>query len=122
MKGNTRKLTDLKGKVVLLDFSVFQSPAGAPHNMMLRELYNKYAKDGLEIYRYLSTQTSTTGKTAAGNLPWVCVRDGNGVYSTNVAVYNVRQVPYILLINRNNELKLRGEDIKDLEASVKSLL
>jgi hypothetical protein len=26
------------------------------------------------------------------------------------------------LINRNNELKLRGEDIKDLEASVKSLL
>ena len=40
VKGNTRKLTDLKGKVVLLDFSVFQSPAGAPHNMMLRELYN----------------------------------------------------------------------------------
>ena len=30
VKGNTRKLTDLKGKVVLLDFSVFQSPAGAP--------------------------------------------------------------------------------------------
>lgn len=51
VKGNTRKLTDLKGKVVLLDFSVFQSPAGAPHNMMLRELYNKYAKDGLEIYQ-----------------------------------------------------------------------
>ncbi len=26
VKGNVRKLTDLKGKVVLLDFSVFQSP------------------------------------------------------------------------------------------------
>ena len=61
-------------------------------------------------------------KTAAANLPWICVRDGNGVYSTNVAVYNVRQVPSIFLINRNNELKLRGEDIKDLEAAVKSLL
>ena len=36
MKGNVRKLTDLKGKVVLLDFSVFQSPAGSPHNLMLR--------------------------------------------------------------------------------------
>ncbi|KAB6344286.1 peroxiredoxin, partial [Bacteroides xylanisolvens] len=61
-------------------------------------------------------------KTAADNLPWVCVRDGNGVFSTNVAVYNVRQVPSIFLINRNNELKLRGEDIKNLEAAVKSLL
>ena len=90
--------------------------------MMLRELYNKYAKDGLEIYQVSLDADEHYWKTAAGNLPWVCVRDGNGVYSTNVSVYNVRQVPSIFLINRNNELKLRGEDIKDLEASVKSLL
>ena len=120
--GNVRKLTDLKGKVVLLDFSVFQSPTGAPHNMLLRELYNKYASQGLEIYQISLDADEHYWKTAAANLPWICVRDGNGVYSTNVAVYNVRQVPSIFLINRNNELKLRGEDIKDLEASVKSLL
>ena len=122
VKGNTRKLTDLKGKVVLLDFSVFQSPAGSPHNLMLRELYNEYAKQGLEIYQVSLDADEHYWKTAADNLPWVCVRDGNGVYSTNVAVYNVRQVPSIFLINRNNELKLRGEDIKNLEAAVKSLL
>lgn len=122
LKGNVRKLTDLKGKVVLLDFNVFQSPAGAPHNLMLRELYNTYSSQGLEIYQVSLDADEHYWKTAAGNLPWVCVRDGNGVYSTNVAVYNVRQVPSIFLINRNNELKLRGEDIKDLEAAVKSLL
>ena len=122
VKGNVRKLTDLKGKVVLLDFSVFQSPAGAPHNLMLRELYNEYAKQGLEIYQVSLDADEHYWKTAADNLPWVCVRDGNGVYSTNVAVYNVRQAPSIFLINRNNEFKLRGEDIKDLEAAVKSLL
>ena len=122
VKGNVRKLTDLKGKVVLLDFSVFQSPAGSPHNLMLRELYNEYAKQGLEIYQVSLDADEHYWKTAADNLPWVCVRDGNEVYSTNVAVYNVRQVPSIFLINRNNELKLRGEDIKDLEAAVKSLL
>ena len=122
VKGNVRKLTDLKGKVVLLDFSVFQSPAGSPHNLMLRELYNEYAKQGLEIYQVSLDADEHYWKTAADNLPWVCGRDGKGVYSTNVAVYNVRQVPSIFLINRNNELKLRGEDIKDLEAAVKSLL
>ena len=122
VNGNVRKLTDLKGKVVLLDFSVFQSPAGSPHNLMLRELYNEYAKQGLEIYQVSLDADEHYWKTAADNLPWVCVRDGNGVYSTNVAVYNVRQVPSVFLINRNNELKLRGEDIKNLEAAVKSLL
>ena len=122
VKGNVRKLTDLKGEVVLLDFSVFQSPAGSPHNLMLRELYNEYAKQGLEIYQVSLDADEHYWKTAADNLPWVCVRDGNGVYSTNVAVYNVRQVPSIFLINRNNELKLRGEDIKNVEAAVNSLL
>ena len=91
VKGNVRKLTDLKGKVVLLDFSVFQSPAGAPHNLMLRELYNTYASQGLEIYQVSLDADEHYWKTSAANLPWVCVRDGNGVYSTNVAVYNVRQ-------------------------------
>lgn len=121
-KGNVRKLTDLKGKVVLLDFTVFQSPAGSPHNLMLRELYNEYAAQGLEIYQVSLDADEHFWKTSANQLPWVCVRDGNGVYSTNVAVYNVRQVPSVFLINRNNELKLRGEDIKDLEAAVKSML
>lgn len=121
-KGNVRKLTDLKGKVVLLDFTVFQSPTGSPHNLMLRELYNEYAAQGLEIYQVSLDADEHFWKTSANQLPWVCVRDGNGVYSTNVAVYNVRQVPSVFLINRNNELKLRGEDIKDLEATVKSML
>lgn len=122
VKGNIRKLSELKGKVVLLDFSVFQSPAGAPHNLMLRELYNKYASEGLEIYQISLDADEHFWKTSADNLPWICVRDGNGVYSTNVSIYNIRQVPAVFLINRNNELKLRGENIKDLEAAVKSLL
>ena len=62
VKGNVRKLTDLKGKVVLLDFSVFQSPAGAPHNLMLRELYNEYARHWESpeppLLRYLVTRSS----------------------------------------------------------------
>lgn len=122
VKGNVRKLTDLKGKVVLLDFTVFQSPAGSPHNLMLRELYNEYAAQGLEIYQVSLDADEHFWKTSASQLPWVCVRDGNGVYSTNVAVYNVRQMPSIFLINRNNELKFRGEDIKNMEATMKSLL
>lgn len=122
MKGNIRKLTDLKGKVVLLDFTVYQNAVAAPHNLMLRDLYNKYAADGLEIYQVSLDADEHFWKTSADNLPWICVRDENGIYSTNAALYGVAQLPALFLINRNNELKARGEDIKDLEASIKSLL
>ena len=122
MKGNSHKLSDLKGKVVLLDFTVYQSQAGAPHNLMLRELYNKYADKGFEIYQVSLDADEHFWKTSANNLPWIAVRDGNGIYSNYAATYNVQQVPSIFLINRNNELKARGEDIKDLESEIKSLL
>lgn len=122
IKGNIRKLTDLKGKVVLLDFSVYQTQTGAPHNLMLRELYNKYATQGFEIYQVSLDADEHYWKTSADNLPWVCVRDENGVYSSNAAVYNVKQVPAFFLVNRNNELSSRGEDVKDLETAIKALL
>lgn len=122
MKGNIRKLTDLKGKVVLLDFTVYQNAVAAPHNLMLRDLYNKYAADGFEIYQVSLDADEHFWKTSADNLPWVCVRDENGIYSTNAALYGVAQLPALFLINRNNELKARGEDLKDLEASIKSML
>ncbi len=122
IKGNVRKLTELKGKVVLIDFTVYQSAVGAPHNMMLRELYSKYAAKGLEIYQISLDADEHFWKTSADNLPWICVRDGNGMYSTSAALYNVQQLPTVFLVNRNNELSARGENIKDLDAAIQKLL
>lgn len=122
MKGNAHKLTDLKGKVVILDFTVYQSAVSASHNYMLRDLYDKYASRGLEIYQVSLDADEHYWKTTADNLPWVCVRDANGIYSSVAAAYNVQNVPTLFLINRNNELSARGETIKDLDAAVQKLL
>ena len=122
MKGNAHKLTDLKGKVVILDFTVYQSAVSASHNYMLRDLYDKYASRGLEIYQVSLDADEHYWKTTADNLPWICVRDANGIYSSVAAAYNVQNVPTLFLINRNNELSARGETIKDLDAAVQKLL
>lgn len=122
MKGNVKKLTDLKGKVVILDFTIYQGPVSASHNYLLRELYDKYAAQGLEIYQVSLDADEHYWKTTADNLPWVCVRDANGIYSSFAASYNVSSVPTLFLINRKNELSARGEGIKDLDAAVKELL
>lgn len=122
MKGNVRKLSELKGKAVILDFTIYQSAVSASHNYMLRDLYDKYAGQGLEIYQVSLDADEHYWKTTADNLPWVCVRDANGIYSSVAASYNVQGVPSLFLINKNNELSVRGENVKDLEAAVKSLL
>lgn len=122
IKGNVRKLSELKGKAVILDFTIYQSATSASHNYMLRDLYDKYASQGLEIYQISLDADEHFWKTTTDNLPWICVRDGNGVYSTVASAYNVQSVPSIFLINKNNELSARGETIKDLEAAVKALL
>jgi peroxiredoxin len=120
--GNQHRLTDLKGKVILLDFTVFQSEAGVSHNYVLRELYNKYADKGLEIYQISLDADEHFWKTSASNLPWICVREAYGIYSNSVAMYNVRQAPTCFLINRKNELSIRSENVKNLEEEIKKML
>lgn len=122
MKGNVRKLSELKGKAVILDFTIYQSAVSASHNYMLHDLYDKYAAQGLEIYQISLDADEHFWKTTADNLPWICVRDASGVYSSVAASYNVQSIPSVFLINKNNELSARGETIKDLEAAVKALL
>lgn len=122
LKGNTRALTDLKGKVVLIDFTVYNNAMSAAHNLALRELYNKYASQGFEIYQISLDGDEHFWKTSADNLPWVCVRDANGAYSSYLSLYNVTNLPAVFLVNRSNELSARGENIKDLDEAVKKLL
>ena len=50
-KGKQRKLSSLKGKVVLLDFHVFATENSPARILLLRELYNKYHAQGFEIYQ-----------------------------------------------------------------------
>ena len=120
LQGNEHKLSDLTGKVVLLDFTVYQSDFSANHNYMLRDIYDRYHERGLEIYQVSLDTNEHFWKLTADNLPWICVRDELGTNSRNVASYNVQSIPTIYLINREGELHASQEST--LDAAVKSLL
>lgn len=122
VRGELRNLTDLKGKVVLLDFTIYNHAQSAQRNMLFREIYDKYKDQGFEIYQISLDTDEHFWKTNADNLPWICVRDANGVYSTNVSLYGVTAVPTFFLIDRENTLSKRNDDIKDVETEIQKLL
>ena len=122
VNGNVRTLSELKGKVVLLNFTTYQDKMSGTYNLALRELYNKYSAKGLEIYQISLDGDEHFWKVASDNLPWICVRDAKGVYSTYANLYSVTQLPTIFLINRSNELSLRATPQTDLEAAINKLL
>ena len=122
IKGNVRRLTDLKGKVVLVDFTMYNSAASAARNLALREVYDKYHSKGLEIYQVSFDPDEHFWKTSADNLPWICVRDATGAYSRYVSLYNIQNLPSVFLVDRENTLSARGENVQDIEAAIRKLL
>ena len=122
INGETKHLTDYKGKVVLIDFTAYGTPSSGARTLALRELYNKYSSQGLVIYQVSLDTDEHFWKTACDNLPWVCVRDPQGPYSTYVNIYGVTALPTAFLVNKNNELVLRLNEKSDIEAEIKKLL
>lgn len=122
INGETKHLTDYKGKVVLIDFTAYATPSSGTRTLALRELYNKYSSQGLVIYQVSLDTDEHFWKTACDNLPWVCVRDPQGPYSTYVNIYGVTTLPTAFLVNKNNELVLRLNEKSDIEAEIKKLL
>ncbi len=120
--GQTRKLTSLKGKVVLLDFHVFAAKGSTERIMRLRDLYNKYHAQGLEIFQVSLDPDEHFWKESVAALPWVCVRDANSTGSEYLTQYNIQTLPTFFTIDRNNVLQKRDVQIKDLDAEIKSLL
>lgn len=121
-KGHVRKLSDLKGKVVLLDFHMFAGEGSLKRIMMLRELYNKYHAQGFEIYQVSVDPDEHFWKTQTAEIPWISVRDEDGTNSQVLAQYNVQSIPTFFIIGKDNVLKKRDAQIKDLDAEIKSLL
>ena len=121
-KGQVRRLTDLKGKVVLLDFHIFGTEDSPKRIMELREYYNKYHDRGLEIYQVGLDGDEHFWKQQTAALPWVSVYDPEGLDSENIVRFNVMNIPTFFLVDRNSSLYKRDVQITDLDTEIQKLL
>lgn len=120
--GNQRRLTDMKGRVVLLDFHVFGAEGSTQRIMKLREIYNKYHSKGLEIFQVSFDPDEHFWKTQTAALPWICVHDDAAMNSNLLTLYNIQQLPTFFLVDKSNVLYKRDTQIKNLDAEIQSLL
>ena len=120
--GDSISLSKFAGKVVLLDFTMYEDAKISSRNINMRELYKKYHDKGFEIYQISYDTREHFWQQSASNLPWTCVRDGEGAHSSYIRLYNVQTLPTFYLINRENEITLRDVQIENVEAEIEKLL
>ena len=120
-KGRVRRLTDLKGQVVLLDFHVFGQKESPARILALRELYNKYHDRGFEIYQVSLDGDEHFWKQQTEALPWISVRTDE-TNNSFLTVYNIQTLPEFFLIDRGNNLVSRSQQIKDVDTAIQKLL
>lgn len=104
--GKVRRLSELRGKLILLSFTTSTYPQFKILNRELVEIYNKYHDRGFEVYQVSLEDNKATwiGAVAEQRLPWISVSDLKGPESPAVGLYNVKKVPTNILIDRQGHI------------------
>lgn len=123
--GNIRRLSDLRGKVVLLDFWASWCGPCRRESPNVRNVYNKYHDLGFDIFSVSLDRDANSWKKAIQDdqLVWPNhVSDLKYWSSEAAAIYGVRSIPCMFLLDREGRIvakDLRGEA---LERAVKQML
>lgn len=122
--GKRHKLSDLKGKVILLSFTASNLPELNILNRELVEVYDRHAAQGFEVYQVsLDTDKAQWIRSVSQQrLPWISVSDQLGGDSPAVKLYNVRTIPANFLIDREGNIVRRNVAPAQIEAAVAECL
>lgn len=121
-KGVERTLSDLRGKVVLLDFTAYALKGTRERTLLMREMYDKYHNRGLEIYQVSLDADRHFWVQQTEALPWVNVYCQDGINNDIVNLYQVNALPCYFLIDKDCNLVARMENIPDLEKAIQKEL
>lgn len=123
-KGKIRKLSDLKGKTVLIDFWASWCGPCRRENPNVVEAYKQYNKDGFEVFSVSLDKTKQSWMDAIekDGLIWPNhVSDLQWWQSAAAKDYGVQSIPFTVLVDKNGIIlghNLRGRQLRDRLASI----
>ncbi len=124
LKGDSIKLSSLKGKVLILDFWASWCGPCRFSNKHLVKLYNKYKDKGLEILSVSLDEEEKDWKKAVtkDKITWVQGIDRGGWDAMAAIKWQVDALPASFLVNRNGDVVAINLEKDELEKKLKELL
>lgn len=124
-EGDTLNLTDLRGKVVLIDFWASWCGPCRRENPRVKALYEEYKDQGFEILGVSLDRDKNRWVQAIeqDGLTWYHVSDLKYWQSQAARTYGVSSIPHTVLVDREGNIaakKLRGRALEDKVAEMVS--
>jgi len=121
INGKTLRLSDLRGKVVLLDFWASWCGPCRRANKGLVALYKKLQAKGFEIYSVTLDEDKNEWQKAiaADKITWLQVIDANG---RNAAALRIQEIPAGFLLDKQGKVVAIDLEGRELEYRVNKLL
>ena len=123
--GNIRKLSDLRGKVVLIDFWASWCGPCRRESPNVRNVYQKYHDKGFEVFSVSLDRDANSWKKAIKDdqLVWPNhVSDLKYWSSEAAAIYGVRSIPAMFLLDREGRIVAKDLRGPALENAVREML
>lgn len=126
VSGQTKALSTLRGKVVLLDFWASWCGPCRKENPNVVSVYNKYNAKGFEVFSVSLDENKSAWEAAIkkDGLVWSNhVSDLGGWRSAVVATYEIESIPFPVLIDEEGKIVAMGESLRGagLENELKKL-
>lgn len=123
-KGDSIALSSLRGRYILLDFTVLGAEGSEAYIRTLKGIYNKFKGQGLEIYQVCLDPNKLLWEELVRryDIKWICVRDNEGVRSPAAANWNIQNIPANYIINKKYEIAGKNLAGKRLEERLKDVI
>ncbi len=124
IKGNPIALSSLRGRYILLDFTVLGADGSETYIQTLKNIYNKFKGQGLEIYQVCLDPNKLLWEELVRkyDIKWICVRDNEGLRSPAAARWNIQNIPANYIINKKYEIAGKNLAGKRLEERLKDVI
>jgi peroxiredoxin len=122
-QGEVKKLSDLRGNVVMIDFWAAWCGPCRRENPNVVKLYNKYHDKGFEIFGVSLDRSKEDWVKAIekDGLTWTQVSDLNYFNSEAAQTYDITAIPATVLLDKEGKIiarNLRGQALEDKLAEI----